>query len=52
MASGDVWWWPKPHEPIDVEDQLIEEIETPGRETLIKCLSSSIESIKVSEGAT
>jgi hypothetical protein len=26
------WWWPKPHEAIDVEDNLIHEIQTPGRD--------------------
>lgn len=48
-----MWWWPKPHEAIDVEDDLLEEIWTPGREhKMKKGLSTSIESIKVSEGAT
>lgn len=51
--DDNLWWWPKPHEAIDVEDDLIEEVWTPGRrDKLKKCLSSSIESIKVSEGAT
>ena len=26
------WWWPKPHEAIDVEDNLIRDIQTPGRD--------------------